>query len=180
MTGSLRRLTAGEPEGGPREPFDSSRIRRYRNRAGFRGSNSVRSWHAPCCSVSRMDQRSPRSPKVLATAALFLAAVGAVGCASSDYARRTADDARLSALVEQRLTATSAFSAGKVRAKSHCGVVALVGEVWEEQMAREAERLAVGVPGVVRVNNLILVVKGDSQAEGSPLPADSLLIARTP
>lgn len=29
------------------------------------------------------------------------------------------------------------------------------------------------------MNNLIVVVKGDSQAEGSPLPADSLFIART-
>jgi len=54
-----------------------------------------------------------------------------------------------------------------------------VGEVPEEQLKHEAGSLAVGVPGVVRVNNLILVVKGDSQAEGSPLPADSLLIART-
>jgi osmotically-inducible protein OsmY len=83
-------------------------------------------------------------------------------------------------MVEQRLTETSGLSEAKIRAKSHWGVVALVGEVSEEQLAREAERLAVGVPGVVRVNNLILVVKGDSQAEGSPLPADSLLIARTP
>ena len=44
---------------------------------------------------------------------------------------------------------------------------------------REAGKLAVGVPGVVMVNNLIVVVKGDSRAEGSPLPADSLFIART-
>ena len=59
-------------------------------------------------------------------------------------------------------------------------MVALVGEVPEEQLKRDAGLLAVAVPGVVRVNNLILVVKGDSQAEGSPLPAGSLLIARTP
>ena len=54
-----------------------------------------------------------------------------------------------------------------------------MGEVPEEQLREDAGQLAVGVPGVIRVNNLILVVKGDSQAEGSPLPADSLLIART-
>lgn len=58
-------------------------------------------------------------------------------------------------------------------------MVALVGEVPEEQLKQNAGQLAVAVPGVVRVNNLILVVKGDSQAEGSPLPVDSLLIART-
>jgi len=51
---------------------------------------------------------------------------------------------------------------------------------FEEQQKRAAGQVAVAVPGVKRVNNLILVVKGDSQAEGSPLPADSLLIARTP
>ena len=127
-----------------------------------------------------MEKSSLRPTKVLATAALLLAAVGAGGCGSSAYNRRTADDARLSALVEQRLTSTSGLSRGTVRAKSHWGVVALVGEVPEEQLKHEAGSLAVGVPGVVRVNNLILVVKGDSQAEGSPLPAGSLLIARTP
>jgi hypothetical protein len=127
-----------------------------------------------------MEKRSLRLTKILATTAVFLAAAGAGGCGSSAYSRRTADDARLSALVEQRLAATSSLSGSKVQARSHRGVVALVGEVREEQLAREAGQLAVAVPGVVRVNNLILVVKGDSQAEGSPLPAGSLLIARTP
>jgi osmotically-inducible protein OsmY len=126
-----------------------------------------------------MEKRSPRTTKILATAALFLAAVGASGCGSSAYSRRTADDARLSALIEQRLTSAAGLSPSAVRARSHWGVVALVGEVPEEQLKRDAGLLAVGVPGVVRVNNLILVVKGVSQAEGSPLPAGSLLIART-
>jgi hypothetical protein len=126
-----------------------------------------------------MEKGSLSPTKILATTALFLAAVGAGGCGSSSYARRTADDARLSALVEQRLTTTAGLSASRVRARSHWGVVALVGEVPEEQLKQDAGQLAVGVPGVVRVNNLILVVKGASQAEGSPLPADSLLIART-
>jgi hyperosmotically inducible protein len=127
-----------------------------------------------------MPKSSLHSTKALATAALLLAAAGAGGCGSSAYASRTAEDARLSALVEQRLAATSGLSGSKVQARSHRGVVTLVGEVPEEQLAQEAGQLAVGIPGVVRVNNLILVVKGDSQAEGSPLPADSLLIARTP
>jgi hypothetical protein len=126
-----------------------------------------------------MEKRSPSTTRILATTALFLAAVGAAGCGSSAYSRRTADDARLSALVEQRLTTTAGLSPSRVRARSHWGVVALVGEVPEEQLKQDAGQLAVGVPGVVRVNNLILVVKGNSQAEGSPLPADSLLIART-
>jgi osmotically-inducible protein OsmY len=127
-----------------------------------------------------MEKGSLRSTKIVAAAALFLAAVGAGGCGSSAYARRTADDARLSALIEQRLTAAAGLSRTNVQARSHRGVVALLGEVPEEQLKQNAGQLAVGVPGVVRVNNLIVVVKGDSQAEGSPLPADSLLIARTP
>ena len=127
-----------------------------------------------------MEKGSLGPTKILATTALILAAVGAGGCGSSAYARRTDQDARLSALVEQRLTTTAGLSQLRVRARSHWGVVALVGEVPEEQQKRNAGLLAVGVPGVVRVNNLILVVKGDSQAEGSPLPAGSLLIARTP
>ena len=81
--------------------------------------------------------------------------------------------------MQKQLAATGALSGSTVQAKSHSGVVALVGEVPEEQLRSAAGRAAVTVPGVVRVNNLILVVKGDSQAEGSPLPADSLLIART-
>jgi len=127
-----------------------------------------------------MAKRSLHSTKLLATAAVLLAAAGATGCGSTAYGRRTAEDGRLSGLVEQRLAAASSLSGSKVQAKSHWGVVALLGEVPEEQLKGEAGRLAVGIPGVVRVNNLILVVKGDSQAEGSPLPADSLLIARTP
>lgn len=126
-----------------------------------------------------MGKSSLRTTKILATAALFLAAVGAGGCGSSAYARRTSEDARLSALIEQRLTSKAGLSRAKVQARSHWGVVALLGEVPEEQLKRDAGLVAVGVPGVVRVNNLILVVKGASQAKGSPLPADSLLIART-
>ena len=127
-----------------------------------------------------MEIRSAHWTKLLGTVAVLLAAVGAGGCGSSAYARRTTEDGRLSALVQERLGATPILSSSKVEAKSYSGVVALLGEVSDEQLKREAGQLAVAVPGVVRVNNLILVVKGDSQAEGSPLPADSLLFARTP
>ena len=97
------------------------------------------------CLLSRKGSLSPT--KIIVTAALFLVAVGAGGCGSSAYARRRADDARLSALVEQRLTTTAGLSASRVRAKSHWGVVALVGEVPEEQLREDAGQLAVGVPG---------------------------------
>ena len=126
-----------------------------------------------------MGKTSSIRPKVLAAAAILVAAAGAGGCGSAAYTRRTSEDARISALVQQQL-ATAQLSSATVHASSYCGVVALVGEVPGEQQKRAAGEAAIAVPGVVRVNNLILVVKGDSQAEGSPLPADSLLIARTP
>jgi osmotically-inducible protein OsmY len=127
-----------------------------------------------------MEKRSSIRPKALAAAAILVAAAGAGGCGSAAYARRTAEDARISALVQQQLATAAQLSSETVQARSYCGVVALVGEVPQEQQKRAAGEAAIAVPGVVRVNNLILVVKGDSQAEGSPLPADSLLIARTP
>ena len=127
-----------------------------------------------------MEIRASGRLRLFATAAVLLAAAGAGGCGSSDYARRTAEDGRISQLVERQLATASGLSGVSVQARSHWGVVALLGEVPEEQQKRAAGQVAVSVPGVKRVNNLILVVKGDSQAEGSPLPADSLLIARTP
>jgi len=125
-----------------------------------------------------MGNRSQRRTRLVA-AALLAAVASAVGCGSSAYARRTAEDQRLSARVEERLAATSALGRARVQARSHWGVVALLGEVPEEQWKHAAEQLAATIPGVVRVNNLILVVKGASRAEGSSPPAGSLLIART-
>jgi osmotically-inducible protein OsmY len=126
-----------------------------------------------------MGNRSQRRTRLVATAAVLLSAAAvAVGCGSSAYARRTAEDQRLSARVEERLAAMSALARARVEARAHWGVVALLGEVPDEQWKHAAEQLAATIPGVVRVNNLILVVKGASQAEGSPPPAGSLLIAR--
>jgi hypothetical protein len=127
-----------------------------------------------------MGKRSSVRPKVFAAAVILVAATAAGGCGSAAYTRRTAEDARIAALVQQQLATTAQLSSDSVQARSYCGVVALVGEVPKDEQKRAAGQAAIAVPGVVRVNNLILVVKGDSQAEGSPLPADSLLIARTP
>ncbi|HEY3169590.1 MAG TPA: BON domain-containing protein, partial [Thermoanaerobaculia bacterium] len=81
--------------------------------------------------------------------------------------------------VDERLAASPALSAGKVEAKSHWGVVALLGEMPDERLRREAERVASAVPGVARVNNLILVVQDASRAEGSAPANGTLLMART-
>lgn len=114
-----------------------------------------------------------------AAAFAVLAAV-AVGCGTSTHARRVAADQRIAALVGERLAASPALSGAnaKVVAKSYAGVVALIGEAPDEESLREAERAAAAVPGVVRVNNLILVVKGASRAAGSAPAKGALVIAR--
>lgn len=111
-------------------------------------------------------------------AALAVMAAMAVGCGTSTHARRVAADHRIAALVGERLAASPALSGSNVAAKSYAGVVALIGEAPDETVAREAEQVATSVPGVVRVNNLILVVKGASRAAGSAPAKGALVIAR--
>jgi hypothetical protein len=137
----------------------------------------VRLARAVLCTSIGMSNTTPDRTKVLAAAAILLAGFAA-GCGSSAYARRTDQDQLLSARVDERLAATSSLAGSRVEAKSHWGVVALLGEVPEEQLKREAEQVATTVPGVVRVNNLILVAKEASRAGGSAPPEGSLTIAR--
>ena len=124
-----------------------------------------------------MHQTTQRAAKLLFPAAFALILLGAAACGSADYAARRLADERLSAHVSDEVA--SALSRAKVKARSHWGVVALVGEAPDEESRREAERIAASVPGVARVNNLILVVKGDSRAAGSAPPTGALILART-
>lgn len=119
-----------------------------------------------------------RGAKLLFCASITLAFLG-VGCGSSDYAVRRQADEQLSARIGAELARAPALSTATVEARSHWGVVALVGEAPDEEAKREAERIAGGVPGVARVNNLILVVKGDSRTAGSAPPTGALILART-
>jgi osmotically-inducible protein OsmY len=105
--------------------------------------------------------------------------LGAAGCGSSEYARRRDADRMLSARVDEQLASVPAIVAARVAARSHGGIVALVGEAPDENVRREAERVARGVPGVARVDNLILVVKGDPETGGSAPAKGAVLLART-
>ena len=111
-------------------------------------------------------------------AALLLLPLVAAGCGSSSYARRESGDRQLSAEVDERLASTPTLSSARLEAKSHGGVIALLGEVPGEELKVEAERIASAVPGVVRVNNLILVVKSASKSEGSSPGQGALIISR--
>jgi hypothetical protein len=115
--------------------------------------------------------------RTLVAAALLLAGIAA-GCGSSSYARREQGDRQLSALVGERLASSPALSTVRLDAKSHRGVIALLGEVPGEELKAQAETIAAMVPGVVRVNNLILVVKSDSKSAGSSPATGALFISR--
>jgi len=125
-----------------------------------------------------MCQTAQRGAKLLISASITLAVLGA-GCGSSDYAVRRQADEQLSARIGVELAHAPALSTAKVVARSHWRVIALVGEAPDEESRREAERIAASVPGVARVNNLILVVKGDSRAAGSAPANGALILART-
>jgi BON domain-containing protein len=117
------------------------------------------------------------------TRILFVASIlvpfFSVACGSSQYARRQEADRSVSARVGARLAGSSALSSAKIVARSHSGVVALVGEVGDENARLEAGRIASGVDGVTRVDNMILVVKGDSRAAGSAPATAALNMTRT-
>jgi hypothetical protein len=119
-----------------------------------------------------------RRPGRILLAASLLLPVFAASCGSSSYARRETGDRQLSARVDERLASASELSSLKLQAKSHWGVIALLGKVREERFKVQAGELATSVPGVVRVNNMILVVKGVSKSEGSSPAEGALLISR--
>ena len=120
----------------------------------------------------------PRGIPILLIATLVVPLVSA-GCGSSRYALREATDRSLSSRVDERLAAAPGLSSAKIRARSHSGVVALVGEVGDESARVEAAKIASAVDGVTRVDNLILVVKGDSRAAGSAPATAALNMTRT-
>jgi len=119
-----------------------------------------------------------RRPGGTLAAAAILLAVTAAGCGSSSYARRERVDRELTAQVRDRIASTPALSAARIDAKSYSGVIALLGEVPDEESRTRAESVTVAVPGVLRVNNLILVVKSASKTEGSSPAEGALIISR--
>lgn len=124
-----------------------------------------------------MSERSRRPGRALTATALLLAFT-AVGCGTSAYARREKVDRQLTVEVRDRLMSTTDLSSARIEAKSYAGVVALLGEAPDEDSRLRAERVAGAVPGVVRVNNLILVVKSASKTEGSSPAQGALFISR--
>lgn len=124
-----------------------------------------------------MRKTTRRPGRTLAAAALLLPWIAA-GCGSSTYARRERVDRQLTVEVRERIASTPELSSARIEAKSYSGVIALLGEAPDEESKVGAERVASAVPGVVRVNNLILVVKSASKTEGSSPGQGALFISR--
>ena len=118
-----------------------------------------------------------RPGRILAAAAFLLAGT-AVGCGSSGYAQRERSDRQLTVQVRGELASVPTLSAARIDATSYSGVVALFGEVPDEDLKLRAGKVAGAVPGVVRVNNLILVAKSASKTEGSSPAEGALIISR--
>lgn len=119
----------------------------------------------------------------LGPAAAVLLGVSAIlafsaGCATPTYRRATEQDRRLSLHVNSAL---GVEIGREVEGRAYHGVVALIGKVPTEQGRQRAETLARTVPGVVRINNLILVEEeaDSSKAVGSaPVTGVPVIAAR--
>ncbi|MCA1581936.1 MAG: BON domain-containing protein [Acidobacteria bacterium] len=109
-----------------------------------------------------------------AAGAALLAATLGVGCASSAHNASTAADRELSRRANEAL-AQAGLDTHRLEARSYRGVVALLGQ-GQDGEAQEAQRAVLSVPGVVRVNNLVLsrgssTSSGFSRAKGAPIIA---------
>jgi osmotically-inducible protein OsmY len=102
-----------------------------------------------------------RSLVGLAAIALFAVAL-AGACKTTTSAGRQVDDAGIKSAVKAKLAADVRFSTlTNIEVNSTNGVVTLAGQVHNESERIAAEKVALTVDGVVRVNNE-LQVKGAS------------------
>ena len=109
-------------------------------------------------------------------AALGFAAVLCVFAGCSTTHRLAVDsDREVSGRANGALPAAG-FDSGQIEARCYRGVVALLGEA-DETEAREAQRVVSTVPGVLRVNNLVLY-EGSSTTSGFARAKKAPIIAR--
>lgn len=97
-----------------------------------------------------------------------------VGCASSAYRTATAADRDLSNRANQAL-GEAGIDTHRLEARAYRGVVVLLGEA-ESGEIREAQQTVLSLPGVVRVNNMVLsggpsASSGFSRAKRAPIVA---------
>jgi BON domain len=118
-------------------------------------------------------RRFPGRPTALALGTLVLLTAA---CSAPGYSRLREADAELSAKANASLRAEAgAGGQQKIEARAYRGVVALLGEATAAEVQR-AERTVRALPGVARVNNLILIIDAPPTAE-SPAAGGAPLVA---
>ena len=117
--------------------------------------------------------RSTSSAVALLISCSFLASA----CGTTAYSRRVDADRRVSVEANAALRQARVLGTG-IEARSYRGVVALFGQVGRETERRKAEAAVAGVAGVLRVNNLILVVGDEPERAAAAAESGAPLTAR--
>jgi len=97
-----------------------------------------------------------RSERILPIAATLAAAIF-LACSTTKSPGTQVDDATIKAEVKAKLTADRFSNIVNVEVNVTNGVVTLAGQVPNEQVRLDAEREALTVKGVVRINNNLQV-----------------------
>jgi len=116
----------------------------------------------PCISAAA---QSARAALVAATIGLLLGSAGLAGCVSlrgDDLTLRTpsevVEDERIKRLARQRIKASDGrLATSNVNVQSYHGIVLLTGQVEDQALRAEAERLVAEVPKVRKTHNEIQV-----------------------
>ena len=122
-----------------------------------------------------MKNHRSRAASTLGT--LLFALSLAAGCATSSHSRRVQADRQIS-LDANAALAQAGLRGARLEARSYHGVVALLGSVGGEADRRRAEAAIARLDGVVRVNNLILVVGEQPEAAAAAPAVGVPLISR--
>lgn len=118
--------------------------------------------------------RSATGTAIAVGVAICVAA--ASGCASSRRAEQMRTDRNIASTANRTLAEGGTTGAARIEARCYRGVVTLMGEATPYESAR-AERAVRGIPGVRRVNTLILD-EGSSAVSGFTRPEKAPIAAR--
>jgi len=149
----------------------------------------TRSMSAP----ARAKESSQTKASAIAISVVWLAAIGVLGvgmtsaCASSPHRAAVTADRELARRANEALaqaaeaaaaSATGAAGeANRIEVTCYRGVASLLGES-SQPAAQVAERIVRDVPGVVRVNNLLISNQGPSATSGSARSEKAPITAR--
>lgn len=117
-------------------------------------------------------------PRLSVTGWALLVIVGGVSCASPAYHRLRAADEQLSRKANASLREQLPGTCRGVEARAYRGVVTLLGDAQTPAQRGLAQKAVESLPGVERVNNLILVADFSAAAMPAPAEADSVAAAR--